>query len=90
MAKIDDVPILDNAQLLEAEMSMKFEMYALFLEKCTKLFPRSIDIYIQSSLFWSSKLNNMFKALFHLMKAELCDPSMKYRFFIFRRRFNIE
>jgi hypothetical protein len=47
-------------------------------------------LLLQSSFVLSNRIQNEFKAIFQLMRAELCEPSLKYRFFIFRRRLTIE
>ena len=68
---------------------MKYFIFAMFIDKCVKLFPKEVELYIHSCLIQINKIQNEFKATFQRMKAELCSPSLPYRFFIFRKRFEI-
>jgi hypothetical protein len=81
---------IDPEKLSEEEHVMKFHFLALFLERAIHLFPRSVELRIHNSYMQSQKLQNEFKGQFELMKAELYSPSMRNRFYIFRRRIAIE
>lgn len=50
----------------------------------------STELRIKNSLIHLTKLHNEFKANFELMQCELCHPSLQSKFFIFRRRIDID
>lgn len=81
---------LDPIQLKEDERTMKYHFLSLFLDKAISLFPNSVELRIHSSYMQSQKNKNEFRGQFELMKAELYNPSMRNRFYIFRRRVIIE
>ena len=54
------------------------------------MFPKTVGLRIHCASLQSMKLKNEFKAIFELMKAQLLSPSLPNRFFIMRRRIEIE
>lgn len=46
-AQVKDV--FDEHEVEIAEQEMRYQMLSLFVEKCIKLFPKSVDLYILSS-----------------------------------------
>ena len=72
------------------EEFMKYNFVALLVEKMIKKFPKSAILRIHSSFIQISKLKNEFKANFELMQCSLCNPSLQNKFFIFRRRIEMQ
>lgn len=59
-----EVPLIEEAEVMEIEFIAKYKFITLFIEKCVKLFPTAVELYIQSSIIQSTKLANEFKAIF--------------------------
>ena len=58
------MPLIEEAEVEEAQFIMKNKIFAISIDKCIKLFPKSVELYIHSSILQFSKLQNEFKAIF--------------------------
>ncbi|TNV87908.1 hypothetical protein FGO68_gene2105 [Halteria grandinella] len=82
--------ILESHQMKEEWSSIKFRLLTFYTEKLIKRFPKSPELRIKNSYIQLTKLHNEFKANFELMQCEICDPSLQNKFFIFRRRIDLD
>lgn len=54
------------------------------------MYDTDVDLKIVLAFLQMSELRNPFKAIFELMNAETCDPSLMNQFVIFRMKVTIE
>ncbi len=67
-----------------------YRLLTIFIIEAIEKFPKNIDLKVINAYIQKNKLSNEFKAIFEMMKSELCHPSLYEKFVIFRQKIEIE
>ncbi len=67
-----------------------YRMITIFIIEAIEKFPKNIDLRVINAFIQKNKLSNEFKAIFEMMKSELCNPSLYEKLIIFRQKIEIE